>query len=58
VREHEAINSEIVGVVPEKAERAKALGAGFSPDAVPGNEAERRRTTESVSYSDWIGPQA
>ncbi len=42
VRASSAINSEIVGVVPEKAERTKVPGAGFSPDAVPGNEAKEK----------------
>jgi hypothetical protein len=35
---------EIVAVVPLKAEGAPVPGAGFSPDAVPGNSAEMEDT--------------
>ena len=34
---------ELLMVVPEKAEGTPVPGAGFSPEAVPGNEVERRR---------------
>ena len=37
-------NNEIVMVVPLKAEGAPVPGAGFSPEAVPGNAAETRNT--------------
>jgi hypothetical protein len=37
-----ARRNEIVVVVPLKAERTTVQGAGFSPEAVPGNSAKRR----------------
>ena len=36
------MTNEIVGVDPGKAEGTPVPGAGFSPEAVPGNEQERR----------------
>jgi hypothetical protein len=41
-RASRAIKNEIVAVVPQKAERTPVPGAGFSPEAVPGNEVEGR----------------
>jgi hypothetical protein len=43
-RASRAIKNEIVAVVPQKAERTPVPGAGFSPEAVPGNEVERDDT--------------
>jgi hypothetical protein len=40
----EQSTNEIVVVVPQKAERTPMLGAGFSPEAVPGNEVESKDT--------------
>jgi hypothetical protein len=37
-------NNEILAVVPLKAEGAPVPGAGFSPEAVPGNSAETKNT--------------
>jgi hypothetical protein len=48
-RASRASKNEIVAVVPQKAERTPVPGAGFSPEAVPGNEVERR-TPEPLSY--------
>jgi hypothetical protein len=48
---------EIVAVVPLKAEGAPVPGAGFSPDAVPGNSAEMEntRTNQLLSRVDANG---
>jgi hypothetical protein len=45
--------NEIVVVVPSKAEGVPVPGAGFSPEAVPGNSA-KRRTPEPVSHFSGI----
>jgi hypothetical protein len=39
--------NEIVPVVPLKAERAPVPGAGFSPEAVPGNSVEMKHTYQN-----------
>ena len=39
-RELASSKNEIIAVVPLKAEGAPVPGAGFSPEAVPGNSAE------------------
>jgi hypothetical protein len=49
-RASRAIKNEVVAVVPQKAERTPVPGAGFSPEAVPGNEVERM-TPETVSHA-------
>jgi hypothetical protein len=43
-RASRATKNEIVAVVPQKAERTPVPGAGFSPEAVPGNEVESKNT--------------
>jgi hypothetical protein len=40
-RASRATKNEIVAVVPQKAERTPVPGAGFPPEAVPGNEVKR-----------------
>ena len=47
------MKSEIVAVVPLKAERAPVPGAEFSPEAVSGNLAEMKNT-RTVSHSSGI----
>jgi len=47
------VKSEIVAVVPVKAKGAPVPGAGFSPEAVPGNLAEMKNT-RTVSHSSGI----
>ena len=44
LRKHASDKNEIVAVVPLKAEGAPVPGAGFSPEAVPGNSAETKNT--------------
>lgn len=39
-----SIRHEIVSVVPQKAERTRVPGAGFSPEAVPGKAGSKDRT--------------
>ncbi len=46
-----ASQERIVGVLPKKAERTPASGAGFSPEAVP-NDGVGRRRIGPVSYSN------
>lgn len=60
----EQIKSEIVAVVPKKAERTPVPGAGFSPEAVPSNELEKngtrnRQPRHSVlkSYNEGLTPK-
>jgi hypothetical protein len=63
-RASRAIKSEIVAVVPKRAERTPVPGAGFSPEAVPGNELEKndtrnRQPRHSVlkSYNERLTPK-
>ena len=63
-RASRAIKNEIVAVVPKKAERTPVPGAGFSPEAVPGNEVEKndtrnRQPRHSVlkSYNEGLTPK-
>jgi hypothetical protein len=63
-RASRAIKNEIVAVVPQKAERTPVPGAGFSPEAVPGNELEKndtrnRQPRHSVlkSYNERLTPK-
>jgi hypothetical protein len=44
--------TEIVAVVPLKAERTPVPGAGFSPEAVPGKAVERK-IHQTPSVTDW-----
>jgi hypothetical protein len=45
-----ADKDEIVAVGPLKAEGAPVPGAGFSPEAVPGNSAENEETPARISH--------
>ena len=51
LREQASDKNEIVVVVPLKAEGAPVPGAGFTPEAVPGNSAEMKNT-RTLSHFD------
>jgi hypothetical protein len=59
VSELASLKNEIVGVVPEKAEGTPVPGAGFSPESVPGNEVEGRKSmNQSAQLFEALGKQS